>query len=156
VASGPSVLEGRELSWIELKASDRQPSAMSRPQKSASARAYLQCPHERHYWVYFLASKNRKTLYIGVTSDLSQRLREHRNPESTSEAFTTKYHTVDLVYYEAFDGIELAIARETQLKAWRREKKDALVSKMNPRWEDLSFEREFPATEQQVQPEEME
>jgi putative endonuclease len=85
----------------------------------------LRIPWERRYWVYFLASKNRETLYIGVTADLGQRLREHREPAVDSTAFTTIYHTVDLVYYEAFDGIEIAIAREKQLKGWRREKKDA-------------------------------
>jgi putative endonuclease len=107
--------------------------------------------------VYFLPSKNRKTLYIGVTTDLAQRLREHRNPEAVSSAFAARYHTVDLVYYEAFDGIELAIAREKQLKGWRREKKDALVTKMNPRWEDLSsrFERELPVFDDTIPPQEM-
>jgi putative endonuclease len=93
-----------------------------------------------------VASKNRRMIYIGVTSDLGQRLREHRNPAPDSTAFSTIYHTVDLVYYEAFDGVEVAIAREKQLKGWKRAKKDALVAKMNPRWEDLSvrFEREGP------------
>ncbi len=109
--------------------------------------SYLRAPHENRYWVYFLSSKNRETLYIGVTNDLSKRLRDHRNPTPDSTAFTTRYHTTDLVYYEPFDGAEVAIASEKQLKAWRREKKDALVKKLNPKWEDLSwkFERELPA-----------
>jgi putative endonuclease len=117
----------------------------------------LRIPWERRYWVYFLASKNRETLYIGVTADLGQRLREHREPAVDSTAFTTIYHTVDLVYYEAFDGIEIAIAREKQLKGWRREKKDALVAKLNPRWEDLSveFERELPKWNDSIAPEDL-
>jgi predicted GIY-YIG superfamily endonuclease len=65
---------------------------------------YRRQPYERRYWVYLLASTNRKTLYIGVCGDLGQRLRQHRNPESTSDAFTTRYHTIHLGYYEAFDG----------------------------------------------------
>ncbi len=113
----------------------------------SSIPAYLRAPHENLFWAYFLASKNREALYIGVTNDLAKRLREHRNPSPGSTAFTTRYHTTDLVYYEPFDGAEVAIAREKQLKAWRREKKDALVNRMNPKWEDLSwkFERELPA-----------
>jgi len=104
-----------------------------------------------------LASKNRHTLYIGVTSDLSQRLREHRNPEADSTAFSAVYHTMDLVYFEAFDGIEIAIAREKQLKGWRRAKKEALIAKMNPGWKDLSvqFERSFPVWEEPLSPEDM-
>jgi putative endonuclease len=118
---------------------------------------YLREPYERRYWVYIVASNNRRTLYIGVTSDLAQRLREHRYPQTTSTAFSTRYHTVHLVYYEAFDGIDEAIAREKQLKGWRREKKNVLVTKMNPRGEDLSarFEQELPEIDDSMTPEEM-
>jgi putative endonuclease len=94
-------------------------------------------PRERRYFVYMMASKNHRTLYIGVTNDLDGRVRQHRAAED-GEAFTARYHCVLLVYFEAFDCIEWAIAREKQLKGWRREKKDALVARMNPRWEDLS------------------
>ena len=73
----------------------------------------------------------------------------HRNPAAESTAFATVYHTVALVYYEAFDCIDIAIAREKQLKGWRRAKKNALISNMNSLWEDLSvkFERAWPVVE---------
>ena len=107
----------------------------------------------RSYWVYILASMPRGTLYIGVTSDLGQRLREHREQQEGS--FSAQYHTAELLYFEVFDGIEIAIEREKQFKGWKRAKKDALVVKANPRWEDLSwqFEREQPRTEDLVLPE---
>jgi putative endonuclease len=133
------------------------PERVKRAEGSHNIPAYLRQPHERRYWVYFLASSNQRTLYIGVTSDLAQRLREHRNPDPTSAAFSTRYHTVHLVYYEAFDGIDVAIAREKRLKGWRREKKNALVAQMNPRWEDLSarFERELPVLDEPIRGEEI-
>jgi putative endonuclease len=90
---------------------------------------------EHNYWVYLLTDKARTTLYVGVTSDLQKRLWEHRNPENAS--FTQAYHCVVLVYWEHFRDVREAIAREKQLKGWRRAKKDALVEKMNPNWEDL-------------------
>ncbi len=88
------------------------------------------------YFVYILTDKGRKTLYVGVTNDLAKRLWEHRNPEKAS--FSQRYHCIVLVYYEQFPDPLSAIAREKQLKGWRREKKNALIEKMNPRWEELS------------------
>jgi putative endonuclease len=88
------------------------------------------------YFVYILTDKGRKTLYIGVTNELPKRLWEHRNPEKKS--FTQQYHCVVLVYYEQFPDVHAAIAREKQLKGWRRSKKIALIEKQNPRWEELS------------------
>ncbi len=90
---------------------------------------------DHNYFVYMLTNKSRTTLYIGLTNDLAKRLWEHRNPEK--ESFTQRYHCILLVYYEVFPDILAAIAREKQLKGWRRSKKDALVEAMNPRWEDL-------------------
>ena len=88
------------------------------------------------YFVYVLTDKGRKTLYIGVTNDLQKRLWEHRNPEKAS--FSQQYHCILLVYHEHFGEALDAIAREKQLKGWRRAKKIALIETMNPRWEDLS------------------
>jgi len=85
-------------------------------------------------WVYIVSSHSR-CLYIGVTSDLSGRLYEHKS--GAFEGFTKKYRIDKLVYYEFFHDIEEAIAREKQLKGWRRSKKIALIEKMNPSWEDL-------------------
>jgi putative endonuclease len=86
-------------------------------------------------FVYILSSKYRR-LYIGVTSDLDRRLYEHKN--KLHKGFAAKYNIDRLVYFEQFSDIRDAIARETQLKDYRREKKKALIEKMNPMWRDLS------------------
>ena len=74
-------------------------------------------------------------LYIGVTSNLQKRIYEHKN--SLIDGFSKKYNTTNLVYYEIFRNIRLAITREKQLKRWRRDKKVFLIEKMNPDWNDL-------------------
>ena len=76
-------------------------------------------------------------LYIGVTGDLEKRLGYHRslaNPNS----FTARYGVTRLVYLEEFTDIKQAIAREKQLKRWRREKKVSLIERVNPHWVDLA------------------
>ncbi len=85
-------------------------------------------------WVYIMRSRSR-CLYVGVTSDLAGRLWEHK--EGVYEGFSKKYRTQQLVYYEFFNDIETAIAREKQLKGWSRAKKIALIEKTNPTWDDL-------------------
>ncbi len=87
------------------------------------------------YCVYILTSKSG-VLYIGVTNDLSRRFFQHQ--EKLIPGFTAKYNVDRLVYYESFRNIRDAIAREKQLKGWRREKKVALIERMNPKWRDLS------------------
>ena len=91
------------------------------------------------YFVYILANWNHSVLYIGVTNDLQRRVYEHR--QELVEGFTKKYHVHKLVYYEQTGDVKAALAREKQLKGWRREKKDALVEAMNPDWNDLSETR---------------
>ena len=88
------------------------------------------------YWVYILANWDHSVLYVGVTNDLTRRLYEHKN--GLHEGFTKKYRVTNLVYFEQTGDVNAAIAREKQLKGWRREKKDALVEQMNPEWNDLS------------------
>jgi putative endonuclease len=88
------------------------------------------------YYVYILASRNR-VLYIGITRDLDKRLAEHRSglfPRS----FVWQYKVTQLVYWEEFTDVKQAIAREKQLKAWRRGKKIRLIETMNPEWRDLA------------------
>jgi len=87
------------------------------------------------YFVYILTNDRDHLFYIGVTNDLSRRLYEHRN--ELIDGFTKKYHIHKLVYYEICTEPEAAIRREKQLKTWRREKKIALIEKMNPKWKDL-------------------
>ncbi|SNT39783.1 putative endonuclease [Granulicella rosea] len=91
-------------------------------------------PREHHYSVYILASRSR-TLYIGVTNDLSGRVREHR--EGRAGSFTTRYQLHRLVYFERFQYVNNAIAREKYLKHMTRAEKIALIETMNPTWEDL-------------------
>lgn len=89
----------------------------------------------RAYYVYILASWSRR-LYIGVTNDLERRLYEHRI--IGADSFTARYQISRLVHIEVFDNPADAIAREKQLKNWRREKKIALIEAQNPDWNDLS------------------
>ncbi|MCB0014461.1 MAG: GIY-YIG nuclease family protein [Anaerolineales bacterium] len=85
--------------------------------------------------VYILASKKNGTLYTGVTSDLVQRVWEHKN--DLAEGFTRKYHVHTLVYFEFHDTMLEAITREKQVKKWRRQWKIDLIEEANPQWRDL-------------------
>ena len=87
------------------------------------------------YYVYLLASRSR-TLYVGVTNDLVRRVEEHKAGPPGS--FTTRYRVNRLVHFEATDDVRAAIAREKQIKRWRRAKKLDLVARSNPDWADLS------------------
>jgi putative endonuclease len=89
----------------------------------------------RSYYVYILASKRNGTLYIGVTNDLRRRSFEHHS--HLMEGFTAKYHVNQLVYFEETNDINTAIAREKQLKNWRRLWKLELIEQQNPDWTDL-------------------
>jgi len=86
-------------------------------------------------YVYILASGRNGTLYIGVTSDLIQRIYQHKN--DLSKGFTQKYAVHDLVFYETHERITDAIIREKQLKKWNRKWKLRLIEKFNPDWQDL-------------------
>ena len=90
----------------------------------------------RQYYVYIMASRGR-TLYVGVTNDLERRVYEHK--QGLASGFTGRYKVTKLVYHEATSDVRSAIAREKQLKAWRRKKKVALVESINPEWKDLSL-----------------
>lgn len=89
-----------------------------------------------NYYVYMMTNKTHSVLYIGVTNDLIRRNHEHQS--GLHNGFTKTYHAVKLVYFEYFDHIEAAIAREKQLKGWKRSKKDALIEGQNPEWCDLT------------------
>jgi putative endonuclease len=90
------------------------------------------------FFVYILASKPNGTLYVGVTNDLARRLLEHK--AKLVPGFTHKYGIDQLVYFEAFDSILEARAREHSFKRWRRAWKIALIEKLNPDWRDLTGE----------------
>jgi putative endonuclease len=88
------------------------------------------------FYVYILANPAR-TLYTGVTNDLERRIRQHRAGESE---FTARYNITRLVHYEVTNSVTIAIAREKEIKGWRREKKVALIEEKNPAWDDLAAE----------------
>jgi len=86
--------------------------------------------------IYILSNFTNTVLYIGVTSDLYARVSEHKE-KKYPDSFTGKYNCNKLVYYESFSRFEEAIAREKQMKKWKREWKEKLINEMNPQWLDL-------------------
>ena len=88
------------------------------------------------YYVYILASIKR-VLYVGITSEFERRIAEHKSRKYPS-SFTSQYNVTRLVYVEEYTRAEDAIAREKQMKRWRRSKKVTLIEQMNPAWADLS------------------
>ena len=91
---------------------------------------------DRSYWTYIVASTSG-TLYIGMTNNLYKRVMDHKH--SAIEGFSAKYRCTRLVWFEDFNHPSNAIAREKQLKGWRRSKKTDLIESVNPRWEDLAM-----------------
>ncbi len=87
------------------------------------------------YYVYILASASN-TLYVGVTNNLIRRLYQHRH--ELMPGFSSRYNIDRLVHYEETTDVRSAIAREKQIKAWRRSKKTSLIESSNPAWNDLS------------------
>ena len=92
---------------------------------------------ERGGYIYIMTNKHNTTLYIGVTSDLLNRVNEHKN-KIYKKSFTARYNIDKLVYYEGFHSIEEAIIREKQLKGGSRKMKENLINKFNPDWKDIS------------------
>ena len=86
-------------------------------------------------YVYLLASKRNGTLYVGVTSDLVQRVWQHKS--DLTEGFTKRYGVHTLVWYEVHESMESAIRREKAIKEWKRAWKLELIEKENPKWRDL-------------------
>jgi len=95
----------------------------------------------RSYYVYLLTNWNNKVMYVGVTNDITRRLYEHKS--KLVKGFTEKYNLHKLVYFEETPDVQAAIAREKEIKKWRREKKDALVAHANPDWRDLGEDLGF-------------
>ena len=91
----------------------------------------------RKGFVYILTNKPHGTLFIGMTSNLAERLNQHRR--GTASIFTRKYGLTRLVYYEVHDLVTTAIARESSLKRWKREWKLDLIAEANPTWQDLDY-----------------
>lgn len=90
----------------------------------------------KNSYVYLLTNWTGQVIYVGVTNNLERRIAEHKS--GLVSGFSKKYNLNKLVHFEHFNDIELAIAREKEIKGWRREKKDELVKTHNPDWDDLS------------------
>jgi putative endonuclease len=91
----------------------------------------------KQFYVYIMTNSPRSAvLYVGITGNLSRRVWEHRN--KLIPGFTSRYNLTRLVYYECFFYPDAAIAREKQIKGWRRSKKIKLIESMNPHWHDLA------------------
>ncbi len=93
---------------------------------------------KKEYCVYIMTNSRHTVLYTGVTNGLFRRVEEHKSGKGS--AFTKKYNVNKLVFYESGDDINIAIAREKQIKAGSRKKKIDLINSMNPEWKDLSEE----------------
>ena len=93
---------------------------------------------EQYSYMYMMGSASRRALYTGVTTRLGKRVWEHKS--DLIEGFSSKYKCHRLVYFETFTHVKDAIAREKQVKSWRREKKNKLVESKNPTWKDLAVD----------------
>jgi putative endonuclease len=100
------------------------------------------------YHVYIMASASR-VLYVGVTGDLLRRVLEHK--QKRVPGFTSRYRATELVYFEPFGDVRVAIAREKQIKGWLRSRKIALIEAFNPRWQDLSADLHKPSPQTKAQ-----
>jgi putative endonuclease len=95
------------------------------------------------YYVYILASQRNGTLYTGITRDLHRRVWEHQN--DVFEGFTKKYGVHRLVWFEFYENVAAAIAREKRIKKWNRAWKITLIEKDNPNWSDLFWKLTHPS-----------
>src|SRR6202795_2013647 len=105
---------------------------------------------EYRFYVYMLQSSSRRALDIGMTNNLRRRVFEHTMHRQ--EGFTDQYNAVRLVYWERYDDVYKAIAREKQVKRWRREKKMWLIARFNPGWKDLAADWSGDASTERVDP----
>ena len=90
---------------------------------------------DRKYYVYIMNSPTG-TLYVGMTNDLKKRVFQHKH--KLIDGFTKKYYVTRLAYFEETSDVRVAIAREKQIKGWRRSKKIELIKTLNPTWRDLA------------------
>jgi putative endonuclease len=93
-----------------------------------------------NFYIYITTNPDKNVLYVGVTNDLAIRIAQHYENRGKSDSFAGKYYCYNLVYYEHFTHIEQAIAREKEIKKWRREKKITLIESTNPDWRFLNQE----------------
>ena len=102
----------------------------------------MKIPGGHNYFVYITTNKNKTVLYTGITNDLYRRLQQHKENSIpfSHPSFAGRYNSYFLLYYERFQQVEDAIAREKEIKGWRREKKELLINSFNPEWKFLNDE----------------
>jgi putative endonuclease len=93
---------------------------------------------DRKYYCVYIMGSLTGTLYVGFSGNLHRRVFQHKNHHF--EGFTDKYDVTRVLYWESYDDVHKALARETQLKGWRRDKKVELIVRKNPHWIDLASE----------------
>ena len=95
----------------------------------------------KNYYIYIVTNQNKTVLYIGLTNNIQRRLSQHYfDSENAKKSFAGKYNYFYLVYYQVFEDINAAIKREKEIKGWRREKKNQLISEFNPNWDFLNHD----------------
>ncbi len=85
--------------------------------------------------VYIISNQSHSTIYVGVTSDIAQRMAQHHNHQFGG--FSARYNLTKLLHFEELGSMAEAIVREKQIKSWSRKRKDGLISSNNPSWKDL-------------------
>ncbi|MCH7513643.1 MAG: GIY-YIG nuclease family protein [Bacteroidetes bacterium] len=93
----------------------------------------------RDYVVYIVTNPIKTVLYTGITNDIAQRLVEHYMERGKPSTFTGRYYCYNLLFYEGYQYVEDVIAREKEIKKWRRAKKEALITNFNPKWGFLNI-----------------
>ena len=104
------------------------------------------------FYVYITTNPNQDALYVGMTNNLEQRIIEHYLNRGKPETYAGKYYCYNLVFYEEYKYVNAAIAREKEIKKWRREKKETLISSFNAEWNNLNKEvfGEWPLSEEEM------
>ncbi len=92
-----------------------------------------------NFYVYITTNPDKTVLYIGVTNNIERRLFEHYENRGRWESFAGRYFCYNLIWFEHFSNIHEAIAKEKEIKGWRREKKEILIVKTNPDWNTIIF-----------------
>jgi putative endonuclease len=104
------------------------------------------------FYVYITTNPNQGALYVGITNNLEQRLIEHFLERGKEETHAGKYYCYNLIFFEEYKYVNAAIAREKEIKKWRREKKNSLISTTNPEWKNLNKQLfgEWPLPEEEL------
>ena len=100
---------------------------------------YSIMPRDHTYYVYIVVNPDRSTVYIGMTKNLTRRLKKHKGNRGINTSFAERYYCYEFVYYEIHKYVNNAIVREKELKKWSRAKKNALIESFNPSWDSLNI-----------------